>query len=225
MSEEKDMEFEVKDCTLITMMAGIKEAMNLRELEDRLNVCPDESLFLYFYETVIRPTFDYPEYPNDVALWVGGELRDKILAERLAIINPYKAKTFDELRRQVLDIIEERLAEIENIPWAPPGRAFRFLQAATVVFSTGVTLNSPEDFYRQLPNMSLGSVYYHFVEARRRTKDSTDDFTAWLHDFGDEPQPLIKSLNEIDFYFLSLRELRRTLIAVVSGYAGKVDYE
>ena len=218
MSEDKNMSFKVKDCSLITRMAGIKEAMNLRELEERLRVCPDECLFHHFCETVIRPTFDDPDYPNDFALWAGSELRDKVLAERLAILNPYKLKSISELRQHTLDIIEQRLSEIDYIPWALKGRAFLFMQAATTVFDTGIVLEKPSDLYRQLPNISLGSIYYHFVEARRRTDNMVDDFTAWLLEFGDITRPLIKDLAEIDFYFLTLSELHKTLIGVTALY-------
>ena len=218
------MGFKIKDCTLITRMGGVRETMNLRELEERLRICPDECLFHHFCETVIRPTFDFPDYPNDFALWADWQLRDRILAERLAVINPYKCKSFDELRYQVLDIIEERLFEIDYIPWAPKGRAFQFLRAATVVFDTGMVLNTPQDFYEKLPQMSLGSIYYHFVEARRRTKGMVDDFTAWLIESGDEVRPFIKKLSEIDFYFMSLAELRNTLVALSSEYFEKLGY-
>ena len=224
MSDEYNMGFEVKDCTLITRMAGVREAMNLRELEERLRVCPDECLFHHFCETVIRPTFDYPDYTNDIALWAGSQLRDSVLAERLAVLNPYKCRSFDELRQKVLDIIEERLSEIDQIYWAPRGRAFQFLQAVTVVFETGIRLNSPADFFDQLPNMSLGTIYYHFVEARRRTKGMVDDFTAWLIEFGDEVRPLIKELAEIDFYFLSLSELRKILVEVSNRHKKELKH-
>lgn len=225
MSEDNYMGFKVKDCTLITRMAGVREAMNLRELEERLRICPDECLFHHFCETVIRATFDFPDYPNDFALWAGWQLRDRILAERLAVINPYKCKSFDELRHQVLDIIEERLSEIDYIPWVPRGDAFQFLRAATVVFDTGIVLNTPYDFFEKLPQMSLGSIYYHFVEARRRTKGMVDDFTSWLVEFGDEIQPLIKTLSEIDFYFMPLMELRKTLVALSAKHFDRSGHE
>lgn len=214
------MIFEVKDCSLVIRMAGVKEALNLRELEERLMVCPDESLFHHFCETVIRPTFDYPDYTNDFALWVGQEVRDKVLAERLATVNPYKFSSFDELRQHVVDLISERVSDMDHIPWAPRSRAFQFLQAVTVVFDTGSKMNEPGEFLEILQNMSLGSIYYHFVEARRRTEGSVDDFSAWLADFGEETEPLIHSLSEIDFYFMSLPELRKTLVDHVSNAVG-----
>lgn len=215
MTEYSNMAFKIKDCTLITRMAGVKEALNLRELEERVRICPEECLFHHFSETVIRPTFDYPDYPNDFSLWAGFQLRDPILAERLALLNPYKCENFEELRIQLINILEERLSEIEYIPWAPKGRAFQFMQAATVVFYTGVTLVSPDDFYQQISQMSLGSIYYHFVEARRRTETKTDDFTAWLMEF-DNVDNIVSAMNEIDFYYLSLQELRNLLIDIVN---------
>jgi hypothetical protein len=225
MSEDKNMSFKVKDCSLITRMAGVREAMNLRELDERLSVCPDECLFHHFCETVIRPTFDYPDYTNDFALWAGSELRDKVLAERLAILNPYKCQSISELRQLTIDIVEQRLTEIDHIPWAPKGHAFMFMQAATAVFDTEITLEQPHDLYEQLPNMSLGSIYYHFVEARRRTENNVDDFTAWLVEFGDTTKPLIKDLAKIDFYFLTLTELRKTLIGVTAEHRDILEYE
>jgi hypothetical protein len=214
-TEKKNMPFNIKDCTLITRMAGIDTAMNLRELRERLKVCSIESLFHHFCETVIRPTFDDPEYRNDFAIWAAHNLRDRILAERLGIINPYALNDFEQLRLQVLDIVDERLSELSYFPWSPRGEEFQFMQAVTVVFDTGIKLKNPEDLVRKLPKMSLSSVYYHFVEARRRTPDRTDDFSTWLKDYGDGIEPLLNSLQGIDFYFLALPELKQKLINAV----------
>lgn len=218
-TERNNMPFRIKDCTLIVRMAGLREALNLRELEERINICPVECLFHHFCETVIRPTFDDPDYPNDFALWASHQLQDRVLAEQLANINPYKLGSLEELRKTVLDIIQERLSELDYIPWAPNGNGFHFMQAVTVVYDTGIVIDAVEDFYNQLPQMSLGSIYYHFVEARRRTEFGLDDFSMWLSDKDEDVEPLIKALSEIDFYFLSLSELRQTLIDTVSAFS------
>ncbi|RME28389.1 MAG: hypothetical protein D6800_03950, partial [Candidatus Zixiibacteriota bacterium] len=163
------MAFEIKDCTLITRMAGVDTAMNLRELRERLRIAPVECLFHHFCETVIRPTFDDPQFRNDFAVWAARQLRDNILAERLGVLNPYSFEDFEQLRAVVIDILDERLSEVEYIPWVRKEDDFKFMRAVTVVFSTGVTLDEPADLIRQLPHMSASSIYYHFVEARRRT--------------------------------------------------------
>jgi hypothetical protein len=208
------MPFSIRDCTLISRMVGIGTAMNLRELQERVREAPVESLFHHFCETVIRPTFDDPEFRNDFAVWGARSIRDRVLAERLGILNPYALNDFEELRWHTLDIIEERLSEVAFIPWAPRGDEFRFMQAVTVVFDTGKQLESPIDLIRELPHMSLGSIYYHFVEARRRTADKRDDFTAWLADFGESTREFIGALKNIDFYFLALPELKQSLVNV-----------
>jgi len=213
MTTERDsMPFEIKDCALITRMAGIGTAMNLREMQERVSVCPIECLFHHFCETVIRPTFDDPEFRNDFAVWAARQLRDRVLAERLAIINPYKLDSFEDVRLQVMDILEERMSEVAYIPWAPRGREFYFMQAVTVVFDTGLTLTKPRDLLNALPHMSLGSIYYHFVEARRRTEGKLDDFSQWMTEFGDDTKPVREIMAGFDFYYLTLSELKRTLI-------------
>jgi hypothetical protein len=215
-ADSDSMPFKVKDCALITRTAGIGTAMNLRELLERIRVIPDECLFHHFCETVLRPTFDDPEFHNDFAVWAKRSLRDRVLAERLAIINPYKYGSFEDLRYHLIDILEERLSEVSQIQWVSQEQQFYFMQAATVVFDTGVELREPEDLKQELPDMSYGSIYYHFVEARRRTPNGLDDFSAWLATFEDGIEGLLKLLGAIDFYYLSLAELKQSLIRNLS---------
>jgi hypothetical protein len=217
-TENDNMPFTVKDCVLIARMAGVETALNLRELRERLLNCPLESLFHHFCETVIRPTFDDPEFRNDFAVWAARDLQDRVLAERLGIINPYAYTNLKDLRKLVVEIIDERLAEVAHVPWVRQGHDFRFMRAVTVVFDTGRQLQEPNDLITAIPEMSLGSIYYHYVEARRRTERGCDDFTAWLTGFGAGPEALIAALEGIDFYFMSLPELRQHLIDSVRPF-------
>ncbi|MBD3257832.1 hypothetical protein GF377_05315 [candidate division GN15 bacterium] len=224
-TDRNNMPFDVKDCTLITRMAGVDTALNLRELRERLQHCPLESLFHHFCETVIRPTFDDPEFRNDFAIWAARHLQDRALAERLGILNPYEFASFEDLRQTVIDIIDDRLAEVPYVPWVKQGNDFRFMRAVTVIFDTGLQLHTPDDLVKAIPEMSLGSIYYHYVEARRRTDNGDDDFTAWLVGFGDGPSELIAALSSIDFYFMSLYELQDQLEQAVRPFAEESTVE
>jgi hypothetical protein len=63
--------------------------------------------------------------------------------------------------------------------------------------------------------MSLGSIFYHFIDARRRTERGRSDFVEWLASFGNgDYDELIKNINAIDPYFTTLAELRRELAGV-----------
>ena len=212
-------DFKVKDCTIIVRTGGIEPALNLRELRERIAICPLECLYHHFCETLIRPSFDYPEFRNDFAIWALTNLRDRVLAERLGIINPYKYESLDQLRSRVVEIIDERLDEVHYFPWVEKGEEFRFLQAVTIVFDTGLSFKDPLDFIAQLPILSTSSLYYHFIEARRRTPVRADDFTAWMKKLKNPPNQLIEALEFIDFYFLNLVELKTALYnATLSFY-------
>lgn len=212
MANNESRIFRVKDCTLIVRMGGVEPAMNLREFRERLKICPLECLYHHFNETLIRPTFDYPEFRNDFAIWCYRSLRDKVLAERLGVINPHSFNNLEELRGYLVEIIDERLDEMHFIPWVEKDDEFRFLRAATIVFDTGLDLHGPIDLVKNLQNFSTSSIYYHFIEARRRTAENTDDFTAWLQTLESPPSKLIEIFADIDFYFLNLGELKKTLI-------------
>ena len=123
--------FDVKDCALITRMSGISSAVNLRELNERVRDCPIESVFHHFCETLIRPPFDDPEFRNDFAVWASRDLRDRVLAERLGVLNPYAFDNLEDLRLRVMDIIDERLSEVPMVPWVHQGDDFRFMRAVT----------------------------------------------------------------------------------------------
>ncbi len=189
-------------------MADVRPAYNLREIYDRIRSCSPDSIYHHFCETPLRPTFDDPAFRNDFAVWSHRALNDEILAERLGILDPYDFEDMEELRRIVLDLIDDRLSEITHIPWAKSGQEFYFLQAMTVVFDTGRWIEDPIELPQAISQMTTSSLYYHFLEARRRVAGRLDDFTAWLQDWNDRGASMIESFSIVDFYFLSLKELQ-----------------
>ncbi len=211
--------FEVKDCALLTRMSGLPPAINLRELRERIAQCGENVLFHHFCETTLRGTFDNPDYRNDFAVWSKWYLGDRVLAERLGILDPYEFPSLGELRAATLEVIDERLGESTMIPWARPGDELYFMEATTVVFDTGIRISHPRELAAAIGAMTGGSVYYHFLEARRRPPFGKDDFTAWLlENFNDEKiRPYIEALARIDFYFHTLVHLRKELVRVLSA--------
>jgi len=203
--------FEVKDCALLMRMSGLPPAMNLRELRDRIATCDENAMYHHFCETTLRPTFDDPDYRNDFAVWSKLYLGDRVLAERLGILDPYSFPGMEELRAVVLEIIDDRLGELTMIPWVRPGDEFLFKQSTTVVFDTGERIQDPKDLHDAIRRMTNGSVYYHFLEALRRPPVGKDDFSTWLMDGGAEFEPYLRILGSIDIQFHSLAHLRGDL--------------
>jgi len=218
--KKKSSPFALMDCAMITLAAG-KRAMNLRELRDRIAEIEESSLYYHFYENMLRPSFDDPEYRNDFALWARRALHDSRLAEKLGILDPLSCCNMDELRQQLLEVIEDHLAEREYVPWAKPDQEFHFLTSRVVVFDTGHRFSRVEELARFIPQMSTGSIFYHFIEARRREPLNEDDFSAWLLQWKDETEKLREQLDRVDYYFWTLQDLREQLARAFAGYLGK----
>ncbi|MEW6720918.1 MAG: DUF5752 family protein [Thermodesulfobacteriota bacterium] len=207
--------FEVMDCALLTRMSGIPPAINLRELRDRIAVCGENVLYHHFCETTLRTTFDNPDYRNDFAVWAKLYLGDRVLAERLGILDPYSFPSMEELRAATLEVIDERLGELTMIPWARAGDEFFFMEANTVVYREGTLIRDPSRLAATIRKMTNSSVYYHFLEARRRPPFGMDDFSAWLAQWGEKYRGCLEALGGIEIYFNSLGALRREIARVL----------
>lgn len=213
--------FKVKDCTLIAIATGV-QAQNLRELREKVETVHPGSIYYHFWGGMLHSRFEEPEFNNDFAAWVRHALHDPVLAERLAVIDPTDFPDLDALRQELIEVMEERLYELEHVPWARPGEEFHFIRSQIVVFDTSRRLQDPEELPYLMPNLSLGSLFYHFIDARRRTPEGVDDFRAWLYGFGRRYHDLCEMIAAIDPYFTTLTELRQMLTKVFMDYFGRV---
>src|SRR5262245_24007426 len=123
--------FRFKDCALTILSLG-RSAHNLRELRDWIAEVPAQCIAHHCYESLLRPAFDDPEYRNDFALWARRHLHDNVLAERLGGIDLPGTGDVELVRQQLLDIIEDRLAEVPYVPSVQPGHEFFFLRSQRV---------------------------------------------------------------------------------------------
>jgi Family of unknown function (DUF5752) len=214
-------DFVIMDCALLTRMSGLPPAFNLRELRDRVGACSENVLYHHFCETSLRATFDDPEYRNDFAVWAKEKLADRVLAERLGIIDPYEIESMASLRHLVLDIIEDRMSELS--PWVPavrPGGEFFFMEAVIVAFETDGRISHPSEMPEAIKEMTNGSIFFHFLEGLRRPPIHKDDFSAWLLEYGPSGESYARAISGIDFYFKSLPVLRDELGRALQAVKG-----
>lgn len=193
-------------------MATGRSARTLGELRDRIASVRSDSLTYHFWGGLLRPRFDDPEYPNDFASWAHHALHDEVLAERLAIIDPTAFDDLEQLRQELIEIVDERLDEMESVSWCRSSDKFVFLRSQIVVFDTNRRLHRPSDLIAASQDWTLGTVFYHVIDAQRRLDEGTDDLRPWLKGFGDEHTDLIDALAELDPFFTSLADLRSRLV-------------
>ncbi|MCB2203360.1 hypothetical protein KQI65_01320 [bacterium] len=209
--------FSFKDCTLTAIATG-KRAQNLRELRDRLSTVDEGCIYYHFWGGRLRPQFDEPEFNNDFAAWCKHSLRDDVAAERLSVIDPMNYDSLEDLRAEVVEVIEQRISEREFIPWAQNDQQFSFIRSQIVVFNTPTDITDAAELASIIPRVSSSSIFYHFIDARRRTDDGRDDFSTWISGLDGDYEELLARLAELDPYFASLSDLRDQLSDLFQSY-------
>ena len=214
--------FVVKDCALIAISTG-RHARNLRELAMHLQDVHIGAIYHHFWGGRMQPVFDEPEFQNDFAGWVRHAIHDDELSERLGILDPTNYPSLEALRTELLNLIDERLSLSQNIPWAQADMPFSFNRSQIVIYDPNVRITHPREFRGIAPSFTVGTIFYHFIDARRRPPVGEDDFRAWLAEFGTEFDDLRARLAEIDPYFRSLTELKQRLVNVFEQYFVKAE--
>ena len=210
--------FAIKDCALAAIATG-RRAQNLKELRDELEAIDPACLLYHFWAGLLRPIFDDPRFNNGFARWVFQSLHNQPLAERLSVIDPTDFDTPDGLRRELVDVIEDELDQSEVLPWTSREQQFFFIRSQIVVFSTNKVIHDPSELTDAVATVTASSVFYHFIDARRRTPNGVDDFSTWLTDLQDKKYaPLCTRLAGVDPYFKTLVEIREELLEIFGEY-------
>lgn len=203
--------FAVTDCALIALATGEK-AYNLREILDRLERLNNPGvMYFHFWGGLLRPNFMDPEYPNDFGAWAYHALHDRPLAERLSVINPTACSDLDELRRRVIEVVEDRMEEEGWDLRKDAEQPFYFMRSQIVVFDTRIRIHHPEDLPDTIGGLPLGTIFYHLIDAQRRTVSGRNDFSEWLQAWGEPYKQAAEAIAAVDPYFNSLLELRQVL--------------
>lgn len=202
--------FEIKDCALLAIATGSR-AVNLKELRDILSTISLDSVYYHFWGGLLQPRFEEREYNNDFAAWAWHGLHDGVLAERLAVVDPTELKNLEDLRQELLEIIEERMDEQVYLSLVYASAGFEFIRSQIVVFDTQKRAETPAELAQLLPTLSTGSFFYHFIDARRRLAHHGDDFSFWLSGCEPRYQELCTMLAGIDPYFGNLTQLKQQL--------------
>jgi hypothetical protein len=208
--------FAIKDSALSAIATGVR-VQNLKELRTELETIHTACIYYHFWGSRLRPSYDSPIYTNDFALWARHGLHDHVLSERLSVIDPTDFADLEELRQELIEVLEERMEESEHVPWSRSDRQFHFVRSQLVVFDTHRSIAHPRDLCHAVRTMSIGSIYYHFISARRRVPIGLDDFRVWLGGFGDSTADACAAIARIDPFFLSLTELRTMLSDLLSS--------
>lgn len=209
--------FFVKDCALAAIATGFK-VQTLTDFRSILSTVEPGCIYFHFWGGRLRSTLEHQFFHNDFSHWAHYGLHDDILAERLEQVDPTEFRDIEQLREELLEIVDRRLDEREIIPFSRRENQFHFVHSKIIVFNTQIKFEQPRDLVIILPQMSRSSIFYHFIDAIRRTPEAIDDFSHWLKGFDHQFTELISRLNDIDPYFLTLADLQKRLNSIITEY-------
>ena len=121
--------FCIRSCTLAAIATG-EHATSLLGLRDKLVTIPLDSIYFHFWGGRLFPHFTHPEFHNDFAMWVHESLHDECLAEKLGVLDPTEYSSLEDLRTDLVDIVEWRLNEYDVVPIGRKDDLFHFVRCA-----------------------------------------------------------------------------------------------
>ncbi|HYL80646.1 MAG TPA: DUF5752 family protein, partial [Candidatus Acidoferrum sp.] len=149
------------------------------------------------------------------------EVRDRVLGERLGVVSPLDFASLEDLREEILTIIDDHLSHLSLVPRVIFGEPFDFMQSRLVSVPTGVTAESLKEFRAGLAAIQPSAIYFHTIEASRRLGRPETDFALWLRE-GLGRTRLAAAFNRGDPYTGSLERLRTELLRLCDAEL-KVD--
>lgn len=206
-------------CSEIQEILG-KQAEDERQLAELLEEVPLDSVYYHMHSFFLRSRFIERTYPNDFAQWVGEQVRDHLLAERLCVVDPFDFPSLEALREELISIIDDHLSGLSTVPRVTFGTPFYFNRSRILEVPTGLEVKTLREFHDAIAEVDVSALYFHVFESHLRLQRDENDFSAWIRgglklpDLADR----IKSLNP---YLGSLERLRSSLLTMCGGYLEK----
>lgn len=203
-------EFHFMGCIEIKELLG-KKADDEQELLELIEEAPLDSIYYHTHSYFLRHFYIVGLYPNDFANWAAIQVRDRVLGEKLGIVTPSGEKSIEDIKSELIEIIDSHLSSIKIIPSVVYGQPFYFMQSRIIEVPTGISVSNLQDFFEALKTVDASAIYNHTFEARLRDRKGRSDFAIWLEEI-----PGLKELADkfeiVDSYMYSLEGLRIKLL-------------
>lgn len=215
--------FQFVACLELREFVGLR-AENERQLAELMEEVPLDSIYHHTHSFFLRHKFLAGAYPNDFANWAAVQVRDRVLGERLAMVDPGSFADLQALREELVAVIDDHLRGLQIVPGVIFGEPFEFIRSRVVEIPTGIEVRSLQEFRDALLEVDVSAIYFHLVEARIRLGRGRNDFAAWLEQGLGLPE-LAGRVQALDPYAGTLEQTRARLIqlcdeALAAGAGG-----
>jgi hypothetical protein len=210
MMKKKQYPFKFIACTEVRELLGL-HADNEVQLMEMLEDIPPDSIYYHMHSYFLRHVYLAGPYPNDFANWAAVQLRDRVLGEKLAAVTISPQKSIEDIRLEVIEVIDSHLCKTKTNPSATYGSPFHFMKSEIVEIPLQKEARNLSEFTDILRDIHASAIYYHIFEARIRVRRGRNDFSTWLGDIRGL-RDLADRIEKIDFYMHSLEGLRAGIL-------------
>jgi hypothetical protein len=211
--------FEFRGCIEVKELLG-KKADDELELLELIEEVPIDSIYYHMHSYFLRHRYIAEPYPNDFANWAAMQVRDRVLGEKLASVTSERFKSLEEIRLELVDIIDKHLSTINVIPFVVYGQPFYFMKSRIIEVPTDVSVTTFQEFKEALMTIDASAIYNHIFEARLRIRKGRSDFSEWLEEALGKKE-LAGKFEMIDSYMYSLEGLRTKLLELCEEETGQ----
>ena len=203
-------EFSFTDCIEIKELLG-KRADDEKALMDLVEEAPLDAIYYHTHSYFLRHYYITGPYPNDFANWAGIQVRDRVLGEKLSSVTPTRSRCLEDVRDQVVEIIDGHLSEIKIIPSVTYGQPFYLMKSRIIEVPTNIEVGTLKEFREALAIVDASAIYNHIFEARMRVRKGKSDFALWLEEVKGLSD-LADQIENVDAHMYSLEGLRVRLL-------------
>ena len=154
--------FQFMACWELREMLG-RRAADVQELLDGLEEVPLDSIYFHTHSYFLRHPYIAGPYPNDFANWAAIQLRDRVLGERLAVIDPFEVGDVEALRNELVTILDDHLSHVGSVPRVVYGELFFFMQSRILAVPAGIKARTLTEFREGLERVDSSAVYFHVL--------------------------------------------------------------
>lgn len=190
------------------------QATTLPELSHALETCPPDSIFQHTFRTLQEHHFIREGFSNDFAHWSLFACHEPVLAEKLASVDVREFTMIDGIRRRMVEIVNKFLQQHPKSRACSANEPFYFCASDILILPTRFVADSLTSFLDGLRQVSVHSIHHHFIEARLRLHQMSNDFSQWLEEEAGLPG-IADSIERIDIYTNTMEGVRQQIAHLI----------
>ena len=210
--------FRFVGCVEIREVLG-RKAADVEQLLTCIETVPLDSIYYHTHSYFLRYEHGPTLFPSDFATWAAISVRDRVLSERLGLIDPFEFRDLEALRGQIVSTIDEHLKSLWSVPRLAHGAPFEFVSSHIIEVDLEVSANSLDEFRDRLATVDRSALFNHICEAKIRKGRRSGDFIIWIgSEEGLKMPDLANRLGGIQPLGLTLEGIRSQMLGALDGW-------